>query len=138
MPRKGGNVQTMQWWAWMRQFLFGRAASTAHSEVIVHDFTFTFNGHVLSRVKLLDEGERVFVAGESTGLKVGDIVVIRTHAGAPRIRYRIESLQTRSDGTFRAYGHLDRQISVRTPSKSFTNEFTPQARMQRTEDKWYG
>ncbi len=134
---QSGTLAIMEWLARVRQLFFRQSIVKTEDEGLVHDFTFTITGHVISKVKSLGDGSRVFLLGEANGLRAGDVVVIRAHSTAPKLRYRLDAVQTGRDGTFRAYAHVERQrLSVRTPARSFRSDLTTYVPMQRPTDKW--
>jgi hypothetical protein len=78
------------------------------TNVVVHDFTYSFPGHGVSLVKPVGDGTRAFLVGQGNVPKELDIVIVRAK-GTPviNIRYEIESINEGADGrSWKAYGRL--------------------------------
>lgn len=105
-------------WSHVRK-LWSRAANTK-SVPRVHDFTFSFTGNSVTRVKSL-QGDRAFLTGEAAGIRPGDAIVVRPNSTANCVWYRVETAQCRPDGTFRAYARVERLHPVRTPARVFSD-----------------
>ena len=122
----------MELWSHVRK-LWTRAANVSNAPR-VHDFTFSFAGNLITHVKSLD-GDRAFFVGEAAGIKPGDAIIARPSLTSDRIRYRVESAQCRSDGTFRAYARVERVLTTKTSSRTFSVDlvrWVPQKGYQRT------
>jgi hypothetical protein len=63
---------------------------------------------------------------------------VRPNLTANKARYRLETVQCRHDGTFRAYGRLERVVTTKTPVRSFAADRVRWAKVHGHEEKWYG
>lgn len=99
-----GKLQDMELWSRVCNALKNERPSSTNE--IVHDYTFTFNGHTIKLIKLLADGW-AFLVGEGT-VKSGDVVLVKTPALTTGIgRFRIETVQHQKDNVWRAYARLE-------------------------------